>query len=607
MARLFGFSFEPPKAKRRPRPASFGAPVNDDGSMVVHDGGVGGSFFQAATLDLAPTFYDDVSLINRYREMAIYPEVDEALNDIVNETIIRDSDAPSVELVTDDLPGKFNSKAVRDTLNDEFEYLLDLLNFEENGYELFRQWYVDGRLYFHIVIDEQKPDEGIQELRMIDPRCIRPMREVRKELNANNQAWQVQIVNEYFVYNEMGIRMAAAQNQYQGVQVAKDSVAYIHSGFKDHTGQQIYSFLHKAIKPLNQLRMMEDSSVIYRLARAPERRMFYVDVGNLPKAKAEAYLQDVVNKYRNKLVYDQSTGEIKDDRKFMTMLEDFFLPRREGGKGTEVSNLAGGENLGKIEDIEYFKKRLYRSLNVPSTRFEQGGSGMGGGLGRSAEITRDEVRFARFLNRLRSRFSGLFDQLMARHLTLKNVIPNPLVWNELRKHVHYRWQIDSHYAELKELEILNGRLDALQKITTHRGVFFSDEWIKKNILKFSDDEMEEIDKAIEEEKAELEAEQQANMITLPDGTQMPGPGMPGMPGAGGPPGMGGAPPFGKKPFGGDSDGAPMDGEAASKKPFGGGKAAKDTDQVSDDDDAKSKSKSDTKKKAKSGKGDGDKS
>jgi hypothetical protein len=550
--RLFGFSLDPPKSKKpNTQGSSFGPPVNQDGAMTIFEGGVGGSFFASSTLDMGPGIYDDIGLINRYREMSLYPEIDDAVNDIVNETIIRDDDAPTVDIDFSAIDSEYDDEGLKDSIREEFEYLLELLNFVENGYELFRQWYVDGRLYFNIIIDEGTPSNGITELRLIDPRCIKPIREVRKVPEPETASWQVKIVNEYFVYNEMGIRATGAQNQYQGVRIAKDAIAYIHSGLRDQSGNQVLSYLHKVIKPLNQLRMMEDSSVIYRLARAPERRMFYVDVGNLPRAKAEAYLQDVVNKYRNKLVYDSSTGEIKDDRKFMTMLEDFFLPRREGSKGTEVSTLQGGSNLGQIEDIEYFKRKVFRALNVPYSRSEPGQASYG--LGRAAEITRDEVRFARFLNRLRSRFSTLFDILLARQLTLKNVIPNPTIWDDIRKSVRYQWQMDSHYAELKDLEIIKERMGALSMMDVYSGRFFSDQWLKTNVLRQTDEEQEEIQKDIDKEKEDkikegidsgvLDANGMPTVpgITAPNGVTMPQPMQPPMGGGGAAPGAGGPP------------------------------------------------------------------
>ena len=488
MANLLGFQItrnnqdlgKPAEAKQ-----AFTVASPDDGTTTISAGGYFGQY-----LDMEVTAKNDIDLIKRYREIAQHPECDMAVEDIINEVIVSDERDASVSVSLDKLMISDNIKA---KIRDEFDEVLSLLNFDDKGHDIFRRWYVDGRIYFHKVIDPKSPRKGLTEIRYIDPRKIKKVREVAKK--RDNKGKGVEIIEttaEWFVYNEKGISSA---NSNAGLKIAADSITYVTSGVIDQTKNMVMGHLHKAIKPVNQLRMIEDAVVIYRIVRAPERRIFYVDVGNLPKVKAEAYLRDVMARYRNKLVYDASTGEIRDDRKHMSMLEDFWLPRREGAKGTEVSTLSGGQNLGEISDVEYFQKKLYQSLNVPMSRLD---SENGFNMGRAAEITRDELKFTKFVARLRKRFTGVFNDILKTQLVLKGIITIE-DWSKIKEHIQYTFLKDGYFAELKNAEILRERLSLAQEVSPYVGKYYSVEYVRKNILQQSDEDIIEIDGQIANE------------------------------------------------------------------------------------------------------------
>ena len=488
MANLLGFQItrnnndlgKPAEAKQ-----AFTVASPDDGTTTISAGGYFGQY-----LDMEVTAKNDIDLIKRYREIAQHPECDMAIEDIINETIVSDERDASVSVSLDKLAV---SDAIKAKVRDEFDEVLRLLNFDEKGHDIFRRWYVDGRIYFHKVIDPKSPRKGLTEIRYIDPRKIKKVREVAKK--RDNKGKGVEIIEttaEWFVYNEKGISSA---NSNAGLKIAADSITYVTSGVIDQTKNMVMGHLHKAIKPTNQLRMIEDAVVIYRIVRAPERRIFYVDVGNLPKVKAEAYLRDVMARYRNKLVYDAATGEIRDDRKHMSMLEDFWLPRREGAKGTEVSTLSGGQNLGEISDVEYFQKKLYQSLNVPMSRLD---SDNGFNMGRAAEITRDELKFTKFVARLRKRFTGVFNDILKTQLVLKGIITIE-DWSRIKEHIQYTFLKDGYFAELKNAEILRERLSLAQEVSPYVGKYYSVEYVRKNILQQTDEDIIEIDGQIASE------------------------------------------------------------------------------------------------------------
>ena len=488
MANLLGFQItrnnndlgKPAEAKQ-----AFTVASPDDGTTTISAGGYFGQY-----LDMEVTAKNDIDLIKRYREIAQHPECDMAIEDIINETIVSDERDASVSVSLDKLAV---SDAIKAKVRDEFDEVLRLLNFDEKGHDIFRRWYVDGRIYFHKVIDPKSPRKGLTEIRYIDPRKIKKVREVAKK--RDNKGKGVEIIEttaEWFVYNEKGISSA---NSNAGLKIAADSITYVTSGVIDQTKNMVMGHLHKAIKPTNQLRMIEDAVVIYRIVRAPERRIFYVDVGNLPKVKAEAYLRDVMARYRNKLVYDAATGEIRDDRKHMSMLEDFWLPRREGAKGTEVSTLSGGQNLGEISDVEYFQKKLYQSLNVPMSRLD---SDNGFNMGRAAEITRDELKFTKFVARLRKRFTGVFNDILKTQLVLKGIITIE-DWSRIKEHIQYTFLKDGYFAELKNAEILRERLSLAQEVSPYVGKYYSVEYVRKHILQQTDEDIIEIDGQIASE------------------------------------------------------------------------------------------------------------
>ena len=411
----------------------------------------------------------------KYRGVAMHPEVDMAIEDIVNESIVGGEEPVAVKM--DNLDA---SESIKKQIREEFDNIIGMMNFTELGHDMFRRWYVDGRLYHHIVVDESNLKAGIKDIRPIDAARIRKVKQVKKQKDPATGANLVKKVDEYFIYEEK------PGQQSSGVKLSLDSVSYITSGLLDEKRQKVLSYLHKALKPINQLRMMEDSLVIYRLARAPERRIFYIDVGNLPRGKAEQYMKDIMTRYRNKLVYDASTGEIKDDRKHQSLLEDFWLPRREGGKGTEISTLPGGDNLGQIEDILYFQKKLYRSLNVPMNRLEQEQQFS---LGRATEISRDELKFQKYIDRLRTRFGYLFLGILKTQLTLKGVITED-DWSKMRNHIVIDFARDNHFTELKDSELLRERIQTLDAMRDYIGEYFSKEWVQKNVLHFTDDDID---------------------------------------------------------------------------------------------------------------------
>lgn len=472
---------------------SFAPPSKDDGAVEISPGGAYGTF-----VDLEGTAKTEGELVTRYREISMQPEAEAAIDDIVNEAIVVDdtTDMPvSIEL--DELKA---SAGIKSKIQDEFETILELLDFQNLSYEIFKRWYVDGRLYYHMMIDKNRPRDGLQELRYIDPRRIRKVRiPVRqKPMDTPNRIPVAPAYSEYYQYNPTGF---GTGTQLQGVKVSPDSICYVHSGMLDQRNKMVLSNLHKAIKPINQLRMLEDAVVIYRLSRAPERRIFYIDVGNLPKMKAEQYLRDMMVKHKNRLVYDAVTGEVRDDRKFMTMLEDFWLPRREGGRGTEITTLPGGQNLGEMEDVNYFRKKLYKALNVPISRIEPE---TGFNLGRPSEITRDELKFTKFIKRLRHRFSHLFDTLLETQLALKGVMTKE-EWATVRNSVKYKFSEDNHFSELKDQELINSRIAVLQTVDPFVGRYVSEQWVRTNVLRQSDDDIERIKKEISDEGSDQAA------------------------------------------------------------------------------------------------------
>ena len=451
---------------------SFVPPSVEDGAVEIASGGAYGTY-----VDLEGSAKSEAELVTRYREMSLQPECDSAIDDVVNEAIVYNEKEPAISIVLDDLK---TGAGIKKKIHEEFDNILRMLNFTTNSYDTFRKWYIDGRLYYHLVIDESNPRAGIQELRYIDPRKIRKVKMPIKKKDEKTNTILTKGYLEYYIFHPRGINRSN-----QGLKISKDSICYCHSGLLDQRMLLVLGHLHKAIKPLNQLRMLEDASVIYRLARAPERRIFYIDVGNLPKIKAEQYLRDMMVKHKNKLVYDASTGEVRDDRKFMTMLEDFWLPRREGGKGTEITSLPGGQNLGEMEDIEYFKRKLYKALNVPVSRMEAENNF---NLGRASEITRDELKFTKFISRLRNKFTTLFDQLLETQLILTGVTTRA-EFREMREHIHYDFLEDNHFSELKNAEIMGDRLRLLGEVDSFVGRYFSQEYVKKYILHMNEDDI----------------------------------------------------------------------------------------------------------------------
>ena len=495
MSQLFGYSLDRKKAKapkQGSQPSFVRKESEDAASPIV----AGGYFGQYVEMGDAANKASEADLIGRYREMSLHPEADSAINDVVNEAIAGDLNDHPVDINLQNLKISQNLKNV---IRDEFENVLVLLDFDRKAYDIFRRWYIDGRLFYHKMIDVQDPSAGITELRYIDPRKIKKVIEFDKPKD-RQRVVDPEVTSivpksvEYYIYSPKGLK--GYENN--GVKIAPDAITYVHSGQMDMQRNYVLSHLHKAIKALNQLRMIEDSLVIYRLSRAPERRIFYIDVGNLPKQKAEQYLREVMSRYRNKLVYNADTGEIRDDKKFMSMLEDFWLPRREGGRGTEISTLPGGQNLGELEDIKYFQKKLYRALNVPESRLESDSSF---NVGRSAEITRDEVKFQKFIARLRKRFSDLFNDLLKTQLVLKGVLTLE-EWDDAKEHIQYDFVADNYFAELKEQEIMNERMALVAQMDPFSGKYFSLEYMRRQILRQTDEEFNEIGSQMETEIAE---------------------------------------------------------------------------------------------------------
>lgn len=486
--RLFGFeikrqSTEDPKK----RPSIVPAQDDDGAGYITASGSHYGQY-----LSMDDDSKDNYQLIMKYRGVGMHPEVDAAIEDIVNESISSNSDGQVIDITMDDLKV---SEGIKKQIKDEFDNIVSMLNFNESGHDIFRRWYIDGRVYHHLVVDESNLKAGIQEIRFVDSARMRKVKQVKKKKDPVTGANLIEKVDEYYIYQEK------PGQQNSGVKMSLDSVSYVTSGLLDESRKKVLSYLHKSLKPLNQLRMMEDSLVIYRLARAPERRIFYVDVGSLPRGKAEQYMKDIMTRYRNKLVYDAKTGEIKDDRKHQSLLEDFWLPRREGGRGTQIETLPGGENLGQIDDIIYFQKRLYRALNVPINRLEQEAQFS---LGRSTEISRDELKFQKFIDRLRSRFASLFLGILKTQLILKGVITSE-DWGNMKNDITVDFMRDNHFTELKDMEILRERLETLDRVNNYVDQYFSRDWIMKNVLQFSD---EDIDLMSKQAKDEQEPEQQ---------------------------------------------------------------------------------------------------
>ena len=483
---LFGYQIGK-KEETPPSIQSFTPPENLDAAVPVNEGGVFGT-----SVELEATAKNEAQLITRYRDMASQPECQRAVDDVVNEAIANHEDGHPIEIILDNVDQPDN---IKERIREEYENILQMLTFSRKSYDIFQRWYVDGRLFYHLMIDTKKPRDGIQEIRYIDPRKIKKVRTQKKgkagEVNRKNPFDKK--YDEYYIYSPKGVK---AGND--GIKIATDSVAYCHSGILNNDNTAVLSHLHKAIKPLNQLRMLEDATVIYRLARAPERRIFYIDVGNLPKGKAEQYLRDMMAKHKNKLVYDANTGEVKDDRKFMTMLEDYWLPRREGGRGTEISTLPSGQNLGELDDVLYFRKKLYESLNVPITRLETENAFQ---MGRANEITRDELKFSRFIARLRNKFTELFTTILEKQLLLKGVITKA-EWIDMKDKINFDFIEDNYFAEMKEAEILRERLGLLRDVEEYAGKYYSIDYIRRVVLRQTEDDMKEQDKQIEQEKKE---------------------------------------------------------------------------------------------------------
>ena len=482
---LFGFEI---KRKNKDREdsnkLSFVPPTEEDGTgQVINAGGYYGQYID---LDGSGT-RSDKDLIFKYRDVSQNPECDAAIEDIVNEAIVSDDASAPVNIILDDLD---MSDKIKDMITEEFNNVVELMDFNFRGHDIFRRWYIDGKIYYHKIIDESNPKKGIQEVRYIDPTKIRKVREVEEEHDPKTRTKMVKGVNEYFIYQNQTLT-----DMNQGLKISPDAITYVTSGVTDSSRKRVLSYLHKALKPVNQLRMMEDSLVIYRLSRAPERRIFYIDVGNLPKGKAEEYMRNIMSKYRNKMVYDANTGEMRDDRKHMSMLEDFWLPRKEGGRGTEISTLPGGDNLGQIDDIVYFQKNLYKSLNVPVNRLEQEAQFS---LGRSTEITRDELKFQKFINRLRKKFSMLFMDMLKTQLIAKGIITEK-EWKEISQKISIDYVEDTHFTELKHAELMQDRLNLLRDINEYVGRYYSLEWVRKNILQQTEEDIDMMDKQIEEE------------------------------------------------------------------------------------------------------------
>ena len=493
--KLFGFTLGRNDVVQRQNPEqpSFALPTEtmDDGAVTITQNAHYGTY-----VDLEGSVRNEIELVSRYREMANHPELEMAIDDIVNEAITHDESGRTLDIVLDKLK---QPDTIKKKIAEEFENILRLLNFSNLADDLFKRWYIDGRIYYHIVVDETKPKEGIQELRYIDPRKIRKVREIKKGQDPKTGALIIKSLAEYYVYNDRGtVTQSYTSSVNAGLRIAPESILNVNSGLMDSKNTFVISYIHKAIKPLNQLRMIEDAVVIYRVSRAPERRVFYIDVGNLPKGKAEQYLRDVMIKYKNKIVYDAATGEVRDDRKHMSMLEDFWLPRREGGKGTEITTLAAGQNLGELADVVYFRQKLLNALNVPISRLEPQQGGMIG-LGRTTEVTRDEVKFAKFVARLRNKFSQIFDYALRTQLSLKGIC-SVEEWDNFKEDIYYEFKKDNNFTEMREAELLKERMSVLQLVDPYIGKYYSLNWVKQNILQFTEEEIEKMDEEMKDEE-----------------------------------------------------------------------------------------------------------
>ena len=486
---LFGFTISRSKDElSAATEKSFTPPGNDDGALTITSAAYYGTY-----VDLDGTAKNEVELISRYREMAMQPEIESAIDDIVNEAICQDDDGTITQIVLDKLE---QPEKIKKAIKAEFTTILKLLNYQNMAQDIFRRYYIDGRMYYHVIIDRENPSAGIKELRYIDPRKLRKVREVKKQKDERTGVETMNVINEYYIYNDKVISGSSSNYGPVGVRITTDSILSVVSGLMDSRRAVVLSYLHKAIKPLNQLRMIEDATVIYRISRAPERRIFYIDVGNLPKLKAEQYLRDIMVKYKNKLVYDANTGEVRDDRKFLSMMEDFWLPRREGGKGTEITTLPGGQNLGELEDVKYFQKKLYGALSVPISRLEPN---QGFSIGRVAEVTRDELKFTKFVDRLRNKFSSVFDQALRVQCVLKGICTAE-EWDDFKEQIFYDFIKDNNFSELKDAELMKERLTLLGSVDPYTGRYFSQAWIQRNVLRLNDDQIKEMQAEIDKEK-----------------------------------------------------------------------------------------------------------
>jgi hypothetical protein len=527
--KLFGFTLgnKDIVQVQKPEQPSFTLPTEaiDDGAVTITQNAHYGTY-----VDLEGSVRNEIELITRYREMANHPELEMAIDDIVNEAITHDVDGKVLEI---NLDGLKQPETVKKKIIEEFDAVQRMLNFKQLADDLFKRWYIDGRIYYHAVVNEKNPKEGIQELRYIDPRKIRKVREIQKDRDPKTGAMIIKSMADYYVFNDKGqTTQTYTSNINAGVRIAPESIINVNSGMMDAKNTFVISYLHKAIKPLNQLRMIEDAVVIYRISRAPERRIFYIDVGNLPKGKAEQYLRDVMVKYKNKMVYDAQTGELRDDRKHMSMLEDFWLPRREGGKGTEITTLPAGQNLGELEDVKYFRQKLLQSLNVPISRLEPQQGGMIG-MGRVTEVTRDEVKFTKFIQRLRNKFATVFDHAIRLQLVLKGVCTSE-EWDQFREHIYYDFKKDNNFTEMREAELLRERLNLLSVVDPYIGRYYSAGWVRRHVLQMDDEEIEKMEKEISDEEEqgiggptvspEQQATQQAEAEQYPpeDNTQEAG-------------------------------------------------------------------------------------
>ena len=493
--KLFGFTLGKKDIVQveKPEQASFSLPTEtiDDGAVTITQNAHYGTY-----VDLEGSIRNELELITRYREMSNHPECDMAIDEIVNEAITHDVDGKVMDINLDNLK---QPETIKKKIIEEFDNIQKMLNFSNLADDLFKRWYIDGRIYYHVIVNDTSPKEGIKELRYIDPRKIRKVREVQKDRDSKTGAQIIKSVAEYYIYNDRGTATQSfTSSTNQGLRIAPESIINVNSGLMDAKNTFVISYLHKAIKALNQLRMIEDAVVIYRLSRAPERRIFYIDVGNLPKGKAEQYMRSIMTQYRNKLVYDANTGELRDERKHLSMLEDFWLPRREGGKGTEITTLPAGQNLGQMEDVQYFQKKLLQSLNVPISRLDpQQGAGIMG-IGKTTEVTRDEVKFSKFITRLRNKFSRIFDDALRVQLALKGICTTE-EWDEFKESIYYDFKKDNNFVEMREAELIRERVLTATQLDPFIGKYYSSKWVKKNVLRMTDEEIEEMEKEIEEE------------------------------------------------------------------------------------------------------------